>query len=569
MHLQNPLTSAEAGDDLTGAGAPFEITRVEVRGVPMKVFARATGTIASLFEAMASHADNDFVVEGDRRVTYAEMRALAGAMATQMHQDFGIRAGDRVSIAMRNSAEWMQAFIAASSLGAIPALINSRGTGDEMRFCIEDIDSALVVADERRAKLLREAGFTGIIVESDSQGFRSALHGNSDALVPVRMEDPDAPACILFTSGTTGRPKGTILTHRAVLTSLLMSQHVAAEYLHRLMRDHKLEAGGGTTQYPQYTSLLVVPLFHVSGLHAIFLSTLARGGKIVIIPRWDAGEALRLVEAEQINAFSGPPTALRDLIHNQERERRDMSSLQSLGFGGQATPPNLLKAVKAAFPRAIVGGGYGMTETCGAISMAMGAEYSVRPEASGRVHPLAEIRIVNDAGEDQAIGETGEIWVRGPMVMAGYWGQPASGGKALDAEGWLRTGDIGSIDADSYITIVDRKTDMVISSGENIYCAEVERVLNQHPDIVEAAAIGMPDDRLGERLVALVITQPGCEPSEAQIKVHVGDHIASYKVPSEIVFEQQPLPRNGLGKIDKRALRARELARSRPSGEPA
>jgi acyl-CoA synthetase (AMP-forming)/AMP-acid ligase II len=285
--------------------------------------------------------------------------------------------------------------------------------------------------------------------------------------------------------------------------------------------------------------------------------------------RWNAEEALRLVEAEQINAFSGPPTALRDMVLDEQRERRDLSSLQSLGFGGQATPPNLLKAVKGAFPQAIVGGGYGMTETCGAISMAMGAEYSARPEASGRVHPLAEIRIVNDADEDQPFGETGEIWVRGPMVMAGYWGQPANGGKALDSDGWLRTGDVGSIGADNYITVVDRKTDMVISSGENIYCAEVERVLNQHPDVVEAAAIGVPDDRLGERLIALVVTQPGCAPAEAQLKAHVGDHIASYKVPSEILFEQQPLPRNGLGKIDKRTLRARELARSRPGGEPA
>lgn len=568
MHLQEPLTSVEGSDDLTGAGAPFEIIEAVVRGVPMKVFARATGSIASLFQAMPDHAESDFIVDGDRRHTYAEMHALAAAMAARLREDFGIGPGDRVSIAMRNSAEWMQAFIAASSLGAIPALVNSRGAGEEMRYCIEDIDSALVVADKRRAELLREAGFTGTIVEADCPDFQSALRANPGALLPVPDEDPDAPACILFTSGTTGRPKGTILTHRVLLTSLMMSQHVGAEFMRRLMSEYKIDPAT-ITQYPQYTSLLVVPLFHVSGLHSVFLSTLARGGKVVIMQRWNAGEALRLVEAEQINAFSGPPTALRDLVLDPGREGRDLSSLQSLGFGGQATPPNLLHAVKGAFPGAVVGGGYGMTETCGAISMAMGPEYSARPEASGRVHPLAEIRIVNDEGEDQPFGETGEIWVRGPMVMAGYWGQPANTGKALDADGWLRTGDVGSMGADNYITVVDRKTDMVISSGENIYCAEVERVLNQHPDVVEAAAIGVPDERLGERLIALVVIHPGSEPAEDQLKAHVGDHIASYKVPTEILFEREPLPRNGLGKVDKRALRARELGRATPGGGPA
>jgi acyl-CoA synthetase (AMP-forming)/AMP-acid ligase II len=297
----------------------------------------------------------------------------------------------------------------------------------------------------------------------------------------------------------------------------------------------------------------VFPLFHISGLGSGFLSPLLAGGKIVIMRRWDVQDALALIARERITTLTAVPTMLWDLLNKAQLGNSDISSLGNVSSGGQGLPLNLLAAVQQALPAAYLGTGFGLTETAGAIAMAMGGDFLRKPASAGRVLALAEVRVHDADGAILPRGSTGEIAVRGPMVMAGYWNRAAETAEVLSADGWFRTGDIGYVDEEDYVFIVDRKKDMVISGGENIYCAEVERVISLLPDVTEVAAFGLPDPRLGERLVAMIT---GTGVTEAAVQAHVATQLAAYKAPARIVFTTQALPRNAVGKIDKIKLRA-------------
>jgi acyl-CoA synthetase (AMP-forming)/AMP-acid ligase II len=543
---------------LTAPGEPFEIREELVRGRPMRVFARASGTLSGLFATMPGRGDTDFIVDGDRRLSYAAFHALAGALAAALADGHGIRTGDRVALAMHNSPEWMVAFVAVSALGAIPALVNSRGSGEEMRFCVDDVGAVLAITDAPRAAMLADAGYTGKTLVLDEAALAEIAGRAGERTLPESPARTDDPACILFTSGTTGRPKGAVVTHRAMLTGIMMAQHAGARFAARMAARLGITPEAMMAGRPQGATLLIFPLFHVSGCQSMFLGLMARGGKIVLHRRWNVAEALRLIEGEAITEFTGPPMALWDVLNEPSRTSRDLSSLGSLASGGQAMPTNLLTALQQAFPGRVFGGGYGMTETAGSVSLAMGDVYTARPECSGVAHDVAEMRVVGDDGQPLEAGEAGEICVRGPMVMLGYWGRPDETAAVLDAEGWLRTGDVGTIDAAGYVTVVDRKTNMVISKGENIYCAEVERAIADHPGVADAAAFGMPDERLGERLAMAVTPRPGHAPDADAVRDHVRARLADYKVPLDVYFLDSPAPRNATGKVDRQLLR-REL----------
>ncbi|HEY4545465.1 MAG TPA: AMP-binding protein [Pedomonas sp.] len=542
--------------DLTAPGAPFEIIEADVRGHRMPVFAKANYLLSGLFARMATYGDRTFVVEEDRRTSYAQGYGQAAAIAALLRDQYGVKPGDRVAINMRNRLEWMTGFMAVSALGAIPALINSRGAPEEMRYCVETVECHLVLSDLQRTRALAESGYTGPVIDVDNPAFAEALDKYAGASLPHHDGHVDDAAAILFTSGTTGKPKGAVLSHRAMLTGQMISQHRGTEFAMELAAKLGTDLQTMIANAPQGASLLIFPMFHISGVGAIFLSCIMRGDKIVIQRRWDADTALELVEREHVSAMSGPPSVIWDMVQVQKKNPRNLASLRSLGTGGQGLALNLLQAMQENFPIAVPGGGYGCTETAGAISLAMGEGYVCRPECSGVVHSLAQIKTIDDQGNDLPAGEVGELCVRGPMVMTEYWGRPDDTAKAIDTDGWLHTGDVGFVDAQGYITIVDRKTDMVISSGENIYCAEVERVLLSHPEIAEAAAFGVPDERLGERLMAAVVLHEGSSLGEDEIKAHVQAHLATYKVPAAVDVRPESLPRNVTGKVDKRRLRA-------------
>jgi long-chain acyl-CoA synthetase len=535
-------TDQDAVALLTRAGGPFELLDVAVGGIPMRGFRRAEAGLASLFAGLQLHAEKIFVIDGDRSLTYAEFSAAAARLATDLAAR-GVMPGERVALAMRNCVEWMAGFTAIVACGAIPALVNSRGSAKEMADAIDLVGATLILADDRRAVMLADGGVPLLVPVLDVSPGGPRL--------PMPTAQPDDPAMILFTSGTTGRAKGATLTHRAAMTGLLLTQMAGAMIGIRMMGAAAL-AG----PRPQSVTLLAFPLFHVSGCHSIFLAGLASGGRVVVAPKWDAPTILRLIEREGVTNFSGSPTMVWDLIQSREEVGADLSSLVSVSTGGQAQPVNLLDAVVSAFPRAVVGTGFGATETSGAIAMHTGADYLSHPKAAGQILPLAEIRIRDVEGVEVPAGTAGEIVVRGPMVMAGYWNDDQATEHAL-RDGWFHTGDVGMLDVNGNLTILDRMTDMVISGGENIYCAEVEAALQQHDGIIEAAAFGVPDDRMGERLVAVVRQSDGAPFDERDLRLHLGIGLAGYKHPTEILVSSESLPRNAVGKVDKRALRAR------------
>lgn len=525
---------------VTAPGSPFEIGERD----GLRQFVNAPPDLNMLIEAARAHGEKIFIVEDERRLSYNRVFALRDALAAELR----IARGDRVAICMRNRAEWMIAFLAVIRAGGVAALLNSRGSPAELVAMLDEVTPALVLADGERAALIREGGFAGRLIEADDFPGEGALPP------PIASAVAGDPAVILFTSGTTGQVKGAVLSHRNLITGLLLMQLSGVMILHAMAKASGRSLGEIVAGLPQQATLQVYPLFHISGLGAAFLSPLFAGSKIVVMRRWDAREAMQLIARENITMFTGVPTMLWDVLNQADSADSDLSSLTNIASGGQALPVNLLDAIRAVCPQAAMGTGYGMTECSGSVAQAVGADFVRKPAAAGRVLTLVDMRIEAPDGRALPVGEAGEIVVRGPMVMQGYWNRPDETAAVLSADGWLRTGDIGYLDDEGYVFIVDRKKDMVISGGENIYCAEVERAMGEIAGIAECAAFGIPDERLGELLVAVAVAR-GL--TEEAICREVGEKLARYKAPGRVALIAEPLPRNAVGKIDKIALRAR------------
>lgn len=524
---------------VTAPGSPFEIGE---RG-GMKQFTAAPPDLNMLIDAARRHGDKTFIVDGEKRLSFEDVFQLRDALAGVLE----IERGDHVAICMRNRAEWMIAFLAVQRAGGVAALVNSRGAPDELAGAVEDVDAVLVLADSKRAALLREGGYTGRIVEADDFPVKGP------PLAEKPPANPDDPCAILFTSGTTGRVKGAVLTHKNLITGLLSMQLSGFMVLHNMANQMGVPVETILANMPQQAVLQVYPLFHISGLGSAFLSPLFSGTKIVILRRWNAAEAMKMIQQEQITQFTAVPTMLWDMVGAAKSEGADLSSLRNIGTGGQALPVNLLDAVREICPQAVMGTGYGMTESSGSVAMAVGEDFVRNRASAGRVLNLVDMKIVDPDGQALPQGEPGEIVVRGAMVMKEYWNNPQATSEVLGEDGWLHTGDVGYVDSEGYVFIVDRKKDMVISSGENIYCAEVERVMNEIPQVAECAAFGIADERLGEMLVAVVVAK---DIGEQEIVDTVGSKLAKYKAPGRVKFSNDPLPRNHVGKVDKAKLRA-------------
>ena len=546
MNQVDPVFAA-----VTAPGTPFEL--IERDGLLQ--FAKAAPDLNLMIDFARRHGDKTFLVDfssdgTERRLTFEQVFAWRDQLAPMLH----IKRGDRVAICMRNRAEWIVAFMAVIKAGGIAALLNSRGSPAELVAMIDDVTPELVLADSRRAALIREGGYQGRMLDLTRpfDGQEIARRA-AEALPDPGLAKPLDPATILFTSGTTGRVKGAVLTHRSLITGLMLMQLSGVMVLHNMARAHGISADALMANLPQQSVLMVYPLFHISGLGAAFLSPLFSGSKVVIMRRWDAQEAVRLIEAEKITMFSAVPTMLWDMLHRAKLGDADLSSLRNVASGGQALPVNLLDEIRAVCPQAVMGTGYGMTEASGSLAQAVGEDFIRNRSSAGRVLPLAQVRIVAPDGTVLPDGQSGEIQLKGAMVMAGYWNRPEETAAAFAADGWLKTGDVGYVDAEGYIFIVDRVKDMVISGGENIYCAEVERVIGEMPGVGECAAFGIPDERLGELLVAVV---KGEGIGEAAVKEWVGERLARYKAPGRVAIISEPLPRNDVGKVNKVALRA-------------
>jgi long-chain acyl-CoA synthetase len=539
---------------LSAPGAPFELVDQAIGGIPLKTYRHLPANLSHLIVQAQEHAARIFLVSGERRLSYGETLGRAAALAVWLQ---AAGSGGRIAIAMRNSPEWVIAFLAIQLAGATAVLVNSRGTADEIRHALDDTGCTLLIADPRQAAGLA-GGYQGSILIAEADGGFNTADGAAIDLAPAPLRISaamlDDVAMILFTSGTTGRPKGAMLTHRGVASFLFGLRHSGAAYLASAAKRMGLEPQALAAGLPQMASLAIFPFFHVSGVSASLMTALTLGGKLVMMARWDPAEALALIAREGITNLQGPPSLFWDVLNCPGSAGANLGSIGILGIGGQATPPHLLAQLARHFPRAAPGGGYGMTETNGAIAAGTGAEYLANPQAAGRILPGVEIRIADAEGQALPFGEVGEIWVKGALVMAGYCNQPEANAASF-CDGWFKTGDIGHLDQDRFITIVDRQKDVIIRGGENIYSAELERVFQHFPGVLEVAAFGVPDGRWGERVVLAVVPQPGAA-LDAEAMLGFGrTQLASYKLPSELVISPEPLVRNATGKVDKTALR--------------
>ena len=547
------MTFDEAVAAVTAPGQMFSVVETEVLGRPAKVYENALPSLRSLFD-LARTREGTFLVYEDERLDFAGVMAQVDAMASMLVEHYGVKKGDRVAIGMRNYPEWITAFAAITSIGAIVVSLNAWWTTEEMHYGLEDSGTSILIADQDRAERA-EGAF-------DTLGVRTVVVRSTGTLPPGadRLEDvlvpgatmpeveihPDDDATILYTSGTTGNPKGAVSTHRAVVHGLFSFACRAA--VNGLTSPPK-------EPHPFPTSfILVVPLFHVTGCVAVMLSSWLGGAKLVLMYKWSPERALELIEREQITNFVGVPTMSWDLLESPGFSARDTSSLLAVGGGGAPAPPELVRRVENNFSRGRPQIGYGMTETNAYGPGNTGDDYVRKPNSSGRFVPPMDVKIAGPGGEPLPAGEVGEICFSGPTLIRGYWNKPEATAETI-VDGWLYSGDIGRLDEEGFIYVEDRAKDMVIRAGENIYCAEVEAAIYEQPAVYEAAVFGIPHERLGEELVAAVLLKPGTTLTAEELQAHVKEKLAPFKVPSKVVFVDEQLPRGATGKILKRELR--------------
>ncbi|MFE7460538.1 class I adenylate-forming enzyme family protein [Streptomyces sp. NPDC057554] len=560
---------------LTAPGAPFAVVRGE-RGT--LEYADGPRTLREFIETTWAYGDTAFLIAGERRYSYGEFFAAASALAVRLSQEYGLRPGDRAVIAMRNHPEWQIAFWAAQLAGLVAVPLNSWWTEAEFHHALDDCEPGVLLVDGER--LERVAGwawgsgtrvvlFRGLPGEHQLPGAASVeRYGLPDGVRVERYEDLPAPdplaappdveprpeddATILYTSGTTGRPKGAVATHLAQAGAALNPRYQAA--YSALGRD----AVPGTAPAP--VSLMTFPFFHVAAFTS-FYGVMAAGGTLVLMDKWDADEALRLIRTHGVTHFAGVPTTALQLLDAAERTGDEPGGLTLFSTGGAPAPPALVARLTARYgERVEPRNGYGLTETSGGVLANIGAEYRADPGAVGRPTPVTEARIAGAAGQELPEGEVGELWLRGQSLFRGYWRDPAATGEAF-RDGWFRTGDL-AVRREGRIAVVDRLTDMVIRGGENVYCVEVEGVLHDHPDVLDAAVLGLPHPVLGEEVAAVVRLRPGAGATADVLREHVGRSLAGFKVPARVLFTEEPLRRNAAGKLLKRELRTAALART-------
>jgi long-chain acyl-CoA synthetase len=552
--------------DMTAPGAPFELVEQTVNGRAVRAYRHAARSLPEFLDAGRAHGDKEFMVyEGDRW-TFARLFDAADALAWTLYHDHGLREGDRVAIAMRNRPEWAVAFVAVASLGAVPAPVNSFGMRDELLDALRTVEPKVLVCDrDRLARLEGEAPAPGcMVVLADAEPLPDSPVRALGALVEAGRSSararrvapqvgPDDPALILFTSGATSRAKGVLSTQRAVCQSLYNLDCIGAV---AAMSSPAMIAAMMARGFAP-TLLTAVPLFHVSGLHAQLLASLRHGRRLVLMHRWDPQRALELIREEHVTQFNGAPSMLMQLLEEPGlADPEVMRSLSGFGAGGAGLPQRAIERMTAWEDR-MAGAGFGMTETNGVGAGLSGEAFRQNPRCSGVLSPIVEVRIVGLDGTPQPCGSAGEIWLRGVTLMQEYWRNPKATAEALDREGWLRTGDVGYLDEHGRLYVIDRIKDVINRNGEKIAAAEVESCLMQHPDVREAAVIGVPDDAVGESIVAVVVPHDGRWPTEAQVEAHVRAHLAAYKVPSRVHVLAEALPRNAAGKLLKASLKAR------------
>ncbi|HEY7931061.1 MAG TPA: class I adenylate-forming enzyme family protein [Acidimicrobiales bacterium] len=581
-----PLSIGDATAQMIASGQMFEIERRDVNGVTMNVWKHAPATLRDVFEMSLNHRTRDFLVFENQRFTFEQHYRIASTLAARLLAR-GIEKGDRVAIAARNLPQWVMAFWGTALSGAVVVPINAWWTTDELLYGFSDSGSQVIFIDEERLERVRHhlrdlpALRTVVVLSEDPARAPRVGDGvaglellsfdeflgvvDPEATPPDVDIDTDDDATMFYTSGTTGRPKGAVGTHRNVNTNLMSLFFVGQRATLRFGTGNVDDSGEST----QNAGLLNIPLFHATGCLATMTVNTAAGGKLVMMHHFDARRALKLIESERITMIGGVPTIAMQILDHPDFAQFDTSSVRSVSYGGAPAPPELVRRLRAAFPQAQPGNGYGLTETSAAVCLNSGPDYVAKPDSCGPAVPVCELAIVPEDFEgDEPTSElphgpdaVGELWIKGPNVVRGYWGKPDETAKSF-TKGWLHTGDIARIDDEGFVYIVDRAKDMIIRGGENVYSVIVEAAIFEHHAVADCAVVGLPHPTLGEEVAAVVVVRPGAVLEAEELARHVSERLAKFEVPTRFFFRAVALPRNPQGKVLKRELRDSLIAES-------
>ncbi|WP_372786643.1 class I adenylate-forming enzyme family protein [Phenylobacterium sp.] len=564
------MSIAQANALITQPGSVLEVEERDIRGVRTKVWKNLPPSLRAVVEAGRAHGERIFLVYEDERVSFEAFYRAVAALAAELAAQ-GVGKGDRVAVIMRNLPEWVVAFYAAASLGAVVTPLNAWWTGPELEYGLTDSGTKIALMDAERYERMTEhlpncPELARVYVSRAREEIAHPLVtkledviGTPDVWRALPTRDlpaveigPEDDATIFYTSGTTGKPKGALATQRGVNTNIFTAAAAGARSFLR-----KGEAPPAPDpEGPQRSSLISVPFFHVTGCMAVLNPSLFGGAKLVMMHKWDVIRAFELIEREKIQSAGGVPTIAWQLIEHPARANYDLSSLESVAYGGAPSAPELVKRLREAFPKSQSGQGWGMTETCATVTSNGAEDYSNRPDSCGVPAAVAALEI-RDAADGVTVlpaGEVGELWSFGPMNVKGYWNKPEASAQTF-VDGWVRTGDLAKLDDEGFCFIIDRAKDMLIRGGENIYCVEVENALYDHPAVMDAAVVGIPHRILGEEPGAVVTLKPGMHATEEELRAHVAERLAAFKVPVKIKFWHEVLPRNANGKILKNELK--------------
>ncbi|MDT0302672.1 AMP-binding protein [Streptomonospora sp. DSM 45055] len=544
-------------------GSPFEMETAEIGGVATRVWKHAPAHMRAVVESCAENGDRAALVYGDERLSHADFHRRTAGFARRLVADYGVAEGDRVAIAMRNYPEWVVAFFAATAVGAVAVPLNSWWSGPELEFGLADSGAKVLIADRERIERLGEglgrlelpviAVRTGDLPEGARTWEEVLGEPGADARLPDAAVAPDDPCTLFYTSGTTGRPKAAVASHRNLATNIVSGSYSRFRSLMRLGLEME-EVQAYVDALGPSVVLCVLPLFHATGAQTVMLPTLANGGTLVLMHKWDPEEALRLVERERVSAITAVPAMISQMTASPRLRDYDLSSLVLLASGGAPAAPALVSRTRSSMHDMLLGQGYGLTESSATATVNGGSDYLLRPDSAGVPVATVDIKVVDAADRELAPGEVGEVWIRGPGVVHGYWRRPDATEAAFTG-GWLRTGDLGRLDEEGFLYVVDRATDMIIRGGENVYCAEVEAAVHEHPAVGEVAVVGVPDEVYGEEVGAVVRLLPGAGLTGAELVEFLKPRVAAFKIPSHIRISAEDLPRNASGKLLKKRLK--------------
>ncbi|MFF1461849.1 class I adenylate-forming enzyme family protein [Streptomyces sp. NPDC058330] len=526
---------------LTGPGGAFEQVREDVLGARIQVFAHREKSLADVVAASVRHGERDYIVTEDERISFAEHARQVASLAQVLEEEYGVGKGDRVALLAANNPGWVVAFWATVSLGAIAVAYNSWWTAPEIAYGIEHTRPKVVLADAKRAALVDGSSVPLLTFEKDVPDL---VRRHLDAALPNAEIDEDDPAVIIYTSGTSGRPKGAVHTHRnllAVIDYLRYNNVLAAEL-------------GDPSAAEDRRHLLALPLFHIASLHNLAVPRLVDGGTVVMYQgRFEVDRILRLIERERVTNWGAVPTMAHRLIKHGDLSGYDLSSLTSFSLASAPSTPAFHERLRAVLPvaRNALANSYGLTECCTGAAVGTPADLAVAPDSLGRPVVGVELEIRDPAGQPLPEGEEGEICLRSPYVMLGYWEDPEATAQAIRVDRWLHTGDFGMVE-DGRLRLTTRRSDLILRGGENVYPAEIENVLAEHPGVRECLVIGVPHPDLGQEVAAVVVTDADAPLTQEALADFVRERLAYYKVPSRWRVTAESLPRNAMGKVIRR-----------------